>query len=467
MVINKNAVPVLSIYAIIAVLLCFYINDYNGEYTVELWFIFLSYIVVAIMYVQTITTMNEFDFFHPIHVVTFLYLCIFGITPILLVGAGREDCFGVDVMPGCIKATTIFLAGYIAYCVGYSVTSIRNTYPKIIEERKIFIETKRLLYVSIIIWCIGLIGDSLYQVSTGKSIFYVLSFGATGEFDFGSETYVNSELVRFLINFGYCMIIPLVVVFNISKSKILKMAMLFVTASVFYVHGFRIFLVIMLLGIILSYLRMNNKKLTTANLAILMLILLIMIGFLGFTRHSVRGGYSIDFNEFSFDDITYALESNFNIYQPFYGLVTKYPSTYNYTMGSSIFFDSIIMWIPRILWPGKPLATEQTMTIGLKRAVSDYAIDHAAMSWPNIAEYYMEFGVIGVIVIMYILGKVCKKSINLYHSSNFMSLVIYAVFLPTLIQLVIRGYTPSNITMIAFLFAPLLAYKIIGRFERK
>ena len=186
---------------------------------------------------------------------------------------------------------------------------------------------------------------------------------------------------------------------------------------------------------------------------------LLFISIMGFMRHGLRTGSVTDWSSFSIDDILYALETNFNIYKPFYGLVTHYPSQYAYTLGGSMIYDTITHFIPRAIWPGKPLAIYSTMAIAMKNSTNAFTLDHAAMAWPNLGEYYMEFGIIGSVLIMFWFGRALKKSIRLYESTAIDDIILYAVFYGFTMQIITRGYTPTIVGLLIFLYLPAIVIR--------
>ena len=437
---------------------------YSGEYENEMFFLCMMQVLYSLIYMWSITKTRSADILLPIHLISYLYLGLFFITPILLIASGDEKCHGVNVMGGCYSATLIFLIGYIAFVIGYRF-SRRYRETAVIEYDSIQLPQKNLVVVAVLLWGIGCISAILYLASTGKSLSYILSFGQQGNV---SEYTTSSLGVRFLISFSYMMAMTYVVIFDKAKSIALKVIIGLITLSLYYVCGYRFIIIIVFVGCVIISFRRRNKELSYSRALLILLCILVMISVIGYSRRAVRSGQSITGNPFNAENIIYSLKSNFDIYQPFYGLVEKYPSEYPHTLGGSMVKDTLAMWIPRAIWSGKPTGEEQTMTIALMNSVSEFAIKGAAMAWPNIAEFYMEFGIIGVCILMYLFGRIASVSVKWYHSNNYKDVLKYAILMPTFLQLVIRGYTPSNVTMLVFLFIPLLGFKIFKNFlERR
>jgi oligosaccharide repeat unit polymerase len=81
------------------------------------------------------------------------------------------------------------------------------------------------------------------------------------------------------------------------------------------------------------------------------------------------------------------------------------------------------------------------------------------MSIPNIGEYYLDFGILGVVLLSFFIGLICKKMIKFYYSASLYDIIIYAIFCGYLIQFINRGNVAQLITLFVFLYWPLLLYK--------
>lgn len=458
MLISRNYLNLIIVMLFTNIMLFFNIWDYSGEYKYELVCILLASFIVSVFYLFTAYQKRIIDYYHPLHLITFLYFMLFIIGPTWFVIGNRADCYGTNVMGGCVKGTVIFVLGYIVFCLAYLNTAAENV--EKINASGLFLTERTIIQLSFIIWLVGCISATLYLLSIGKTFSYILTLGNQGVLVEASD-----GATRFLISFGYMMAFPCIMLFSFCRRKHLLFPILYITLALYYTMGYRFIMLIVIVGCCIMHFRSKSKILSTVGLVAFIASILVLIGIVGFMRQGVRTGNITDLSGFDFDDIIYALESNFDIYKPYYGLVQTYPQKYDHTMGGSMIVDTLAMWIPRAIWPGKPLATEQTMVVALMNSVNSYAITGAAMAWPNIAEYYMEFGIVGVIVFMAILGRVASKAINWYTSNNTFDVVKYAVLMPAFLQLIIRGYTPSNVTMLAFLFIiPICIYRIVEQY---
>ena len=127
----------------------------------------------------------------------------------------------------------------------------------------------------------------------------------------------------------------------------------------------------------------------------------------------------------------------------------------NYTFGEQMFFYTLIMLVPRFVWPSKPQPIIREV---LMKTVSKYA-SLAGTAYPYLGEYYHEFGLLGVILFCFLLGLFCRYLAKKLYSSNIHDIIIYSVCFPLLFQILIRGYTPSNFYMMVFVLLPIVFNK--------
>lgn len=434
------------------------INAYpNGLMPRDSWnYIMLasSYFIVAGVLLLTYLQ-KGLDIFEPIVLITFLYLMIFCITPILNMVIDETLVLGIDTMDGCIKATFVFLVSYFSFYIGYYFFQKKagNHKSKKIE---IVIDNKQKQFicrVSLIIWVVCYICMLSYILSSGKNLIYILSIGMTGNVDLNELT---ETPIGFLAIFSYSLIPTWMYICAYSNKTLLKIVLGILTLVSFLMSGFRFIIIILLFAPIIYFYLKHNTRPRFNTLVILLTVTVVMIGVVGFMRDDVRAGTDVDWSELDTSLIVDAVKGNFDIYMPFYGLVTAVPSVHNYTFGQQTFYTAI-MFVPRAIWPDKPNPVMKEL---IEVSVSEYAVS-AGVAWPNLGEFYSEFGVVGSILCMFIFGKICGWSKNLYqnHSPNDHALIAYSIILPTCMQLVIRGYSPSNFYLLLFLLLPIVFIK--------
>lgn len=432
---------------------CMFCLETHG-YVMECTVINVSFLFVCLLYCYILTYNGKTEVFHPIHIYFIFYILIFFLTPRILIHLNDTLCGGVNVMGGCVKATFIVVFGLFSFSLGYLLTKTNNVMHTIKPIPNI--SRQKILRLSYYIFAIVYIISFLYAMRSGKTIFSILSFGGIGYVRINQNP--NDQLL-FLINVSYALIVPWLFICAYSRSIFIKILLSYLMLSLYFSYGWRFITYIMVLSfMIVTYRRLGIKpKIRQIIVALICLLLFSVVQ--GSVRNSIRRGDSVSFQGFTIDNIAYTLKSNFNIYQPFYGVVEKYPDQYNYYYGQACFVYPFIMWIPRFIWHGKPAGDEYPATIAVKRAVSDKVISKMAFSYPNIFEYYIDFGLLGVMLFSFAIGVICKKMIKKYNSNSLYDIITYAVFIGFLIQFINRGYIAMLITLFVFLFSPLLLYR--------
>ena len=223
-------------------------------------------------------------------------------------------------------------------------------------------------------------------------------------------------------------------------------------------RGFRFFIIqIIITFVSYYYVRLRKRPKLTSLMAAFAILMVFVIGMTIF-REAMRWGGNVDFSSITltklqeaFDD---AIWDNFRIYNNYYGIVGAIPSRYGYVYGRQIILGTLVMVIPRILWPGK---ISSSANAGLKAIIGPKIASGQAS--PNISEYYYAFGALGVIICMGVFAAVMKIARNKMNSEDPLDIMIFSVLLGANIQLIIRSYTPSNFWYVIFTLIPIWIIK--------
>lgn len=428
-------------------ILLYFFVDSNFSYYYS--FTYCGFLIISSLLIFYLFFVKKIEVFDPMILVTLIYSLIFYITPMIDYYFKNPYYFGFNVIGGSTKGVIISLLGYISFFYLYVITSFKKD--KIIKE--INCVKSKVIFVNLILWSIGLLLSIFLLKGQGISLSYILSFGAFGDVLQSKEGSLN-----FLGMFSYSMIVPWLYLMINVKSKNIKLIITVVTLSVFYLRGFRFILLIMLLSPLIFYYTSRKRNPPINIIGLTSILTILMIGIIGFIRGDVRSGREAKWNEFNFESIWYGLESNFNIYKAFYRLIEIYDYQNYYTLGKQISYTFIIM-IPKFLWSGKP---DTPLREILEITLGSYAVS-AGAAWPNIGEYFSEFGIIGVVLFMGLLGFLFKK-MNYFYKNSYLTthlLVIFSIGYPFIVQIIIRGYTPTNFWMGVFFLVPIyINYKV-------
>ena len=426
-------------------------QEYQIEFNVIIGCMFVFGLIYSFAISQSVSNL-----FQPIHILAFFYLCIFFLTPLFMINAHEEDCHGTNIMGGCIKGTIIVLIAFSSFCIGYLKFKKKNMVPQPIEdipyERK-----KRILSLSYWLFGIASVLNIGLLIAIGYNIGFLFTLG--GSSGGLAEVAGIPDNLRFLFNSGYVMLVPWLFMCAYSKKKWIVLLSSYILLVIFFAYGWRFIIYIVVISGAIIYYRTHNKQPKLMHIVFLGLALFVYSTVGEVARGFMRSGQTVSMEGINNDRFVYTLESNFDIYKTYYGIVNVYPGKYGYYYGQAVIGSPIIMWIPRIIWPDKPKGDEYPMTISVMNSCGDDAIRGAAMATPNISEYYLDFGILGVIAFSFILGLICRKMMKLYYSNSLYGIIKYALFCGFLIQLINRGYMAQLCTLIVILYLPLLLYR--------
>lgn len=432
-----------------------------GVYAVNYMVIVGAYAVCCIVF--GLCALNrKIMIFEPMIVFTFIYFFMFVYYPLEDINEGVTTFFGQDITAGTIKATLIVMFSYIAFLGGYY---LKKSYHVQMPEQRYMRESsdskRKIFFVALALWLVGLAANFFYIMSSGKSLAYILSLGAGGVIDSDAG---GNGLLGFVGMFGFLMIGSWFYIKEYGRSRSLKIVTYLLTLLLFWVRGFRFVIVIILVSPIVFYFVKRKKNPSPFVLAAMLVVLLSMITVVGIFRNDIRHGTdTAETSDIGLDTVEQSLYENFGQYRPFYIMVEQIPENYSYTYGVKSFVNPLIMFIPRIVWRGKRFLGESSNNF-LSRAAQI-----AGSAYCNLGELYMDFGAIGCVIAMFFVGRIfgwTKKWIHGRIISDH-SLFAYSVLVPLTMQLIIRGYMASNFNLILFCLLPIWICSKLGIKEEK
>lgn len=135
--------------------------------------------------------------------------------------------------------------------------------------------------------------------------------------------------------------------------------------------------------------------------------------------------------------------------------VSKTGISYGYQILSGLLF-----FVPRSIWTSKPYSTGQV--IG-DYVIEDYGFEYNNLSNPLVAEGYVNFGVLGVILMAYALGYFMIKFINWLQSNDPLKRIMAFYFAVHLLFLLRGDFTNGFTYFIGTLMGVLLVPKLIDK----
>lgn len=231
--------------------------------------------------------------------------------------------------------------------------------------------------------------------------------------------------------------------------------------AILFFSGTRAAIILPLLApIVISYVQ-KKKAPSLVAFAGAAALLVFLFAIMQVARVGIRTGVGMDLGTGGLANLFEPFYAEIDDFKVFYSLLPLFPNRISFLYGSQMIVGSLVVLIPRAIWPGKPdpQVHEIINILYGNRAMLN------GVAYPNLGEYYVEFGVIGIIVCMFILGLLCRYARNLYMKRQglSLSLVLYSLIYGALFQIIIRGYMPQNFTMMLFLLAPVVIIAVLNK----
>lgn len=425
---------------------------------------------MSILLLMRLYAKKDLDIFEPMTIISAMYIVMYFVTPIYDICVGEFWWFGYELFKYSVEATLIGFAGFVAFYIFstcYINSKRKNKRYSLISQKETMRtddEKQGVAYIPLIlaIYAFCFVANVFYLSRfDGNNLLYMLTLGILGDGGFDETT---QSPIGFLSMFSYSLPAATLLYWEYGKSKVLKIGLFVPMVMLQVVRGFRFFVLQIAITFFVYYFLKKGKRPKLASIAAVLVAVMVPVVIMTMFRYSLRIGLGMDLSSISLITIRDALEeaiwSNFRIYQNFYGMVGVIPSQFEYVGLRQILWGTLFMVIPRIIWPGKlsSYGGYNLMTLIGKNIA-------AGQAYPNLGEYYYAFGTIGVIVFMGLYGIWMKYIRDKFmYSKNGLDIITFAILLGTNLQIIIRGYTPSNFWYVVFAIIPVW---IIRRFGYK
>lgn len=398
------------------------------------------------------------DMFSPLTVFSVLYITMFFVTPIYDIFCKEYLWFGVDLFKYGVKGSAYALMGYIAFILFYSVKFRLRGKRDILFvsnncNHKIEPSGRKFYYFIVCGYVVCLLANIYYMISSsGNSIMYILTLGLAGS---GGATEAISN-IGFISMLSYALPSFTILYIEYGNKRLLKIIFFVLMFILQVARGFRFFIIQIILMFGVYYFLSRNKKPKLKEIVYLGIAVLIPVLLMTMFRSSLRSGGGMDLSALSGETIRDALDDafwdNLRIYKTYYAIVKAVPDLTGYLYGKQMIIYTLIMFIPRRIWPGKP---GNPGTKAQELGINKVAV-LSGSAYPGVAEYFYDCGLFGIIFWMGVFGKWMGRVQDKYRYGyrSKIDLMIYCTLLGTILQLVIRGYTPSNFWMVIFCMIP-------------
>lgn len=239
-----------------------------------------------------------------------------------------------------------------------------------------------------------------------------------------------------------------------KRKKLWLIVLLFFAIAVYTKQGFRWRHIALAMTILSVYYIYTYKRINLILFSVLALIGIMIMGFIGQTRSYGSGlGYSDD-QEFDNYELLLSGFGESAVFMTTGFMVNEVKEKELY-IGWDPIIQTLVMPIPRAIWPGKPSGNYIGVIEGLYDVV--FVGNGMGAAVLNFGEYYLMFGYTGVIVGYFLWGIIFRSVWQwfLKHRTNKLAIVTYAVFFSYIYMIISRGYTPQVVMLFCFTVLPL------------
>ena len=404
-----------------------------------------------------------FDLFDPIYFISLIYGMMYFVTPAYDISSGNYLWFGYDLFATGVRATLYALLGYAVFAAVYAFGFRRSGDAPALREPVPEQEQMGRANVGVILamFLFCFVANMYYLTRNGSSWLYVLSLGVFG----GGQAQRTAADIGFLAMFSYSLPATVLLYWEYGASKPLKWLLFALMLVMQVARGFRFFVVQIFITFLAYVFLRRGRRPSAGTLLGVVAVAIVPILLMTFFRNAFRAGTAVDYASVLTTDLQKAFDEvfwfNFRIYHNYHALIAKVPSRYPFVYGRQIIVGTAIMLIPRILWPGKlaPGAGQGlTVIIGSRLKGTGQAL-------PNLGEFYYALGVAGVVICMAVYGLWMRhvKRRNLDGSRRPIDLMRFSILLGVNLQIIIRGYTPSNFWYVIFSLLPIWLFSFVTR----
>lgn len=395
--------------------------------------------------------------FEPYVMITVVYILVYHVAAVFQLSAGETARYGVNSTRYALIGCTFVVLGHIAFSVAYGLDSNSGSKKRDKDFYKDVKNERTIVKAAYIIYSFSLALYLAYQLSRGFSLSYVLSGGLASQ----GQLAVNDSPLSFLSYCSYSLISAWFLIYMFGRNRTVKLATGFMMLGIVFFGGSRAPLLIPLLACAaLHYIRKNSSPALTI-VFVLVSALVLIFAVMQVARVGIRTGAGLDMQGVDLAGLFEPFYAEIDDFKVYYGVFDIVPDLHLFLFGRQMILGSLTLFIPRAIWPGKPqpMIYEIINLLYGQKAVLD------GVAYPNLSEYYVEFGFVGIIVCMFILGLLCRYCRDLFTegSKSSLALALYCVIFPALFQVIIRGYMPQNFSMFVFLLAPIAFVELLNK----
>ena len=399
--------------------------------------------------------------FEPYFVITLVYVLVFYVAPYFQLPVGDNLKYGIDVSDYAVFASLLVVIGFASFSFAYDATTIKSHRETTFYGPLCGRAEQIVLVSAYLFWLVAYALSLRNSMTKGYSLLYAITGGLMGGGADSPGLIDRDDGVGFVSYFRYSLVGCWMVIFIYGKNRIFKIILFLLTVTMMLLDGTRAAVLIPLLAPVVFYYVKQQKSPKLSSVLVFALALVVVFAVMQATRAGIRTGAGFDLSGKTLDSMLMPFLMEIEDYKVFYAILGVVPEKHGFLYGSQMIGYSLLILIPRVLWPGKP---DPQLYELIDNALGATAV-RDGVAYPALGEYYVEFGILGCVLCMFLLGFFCKRlnALRTAENRNTLALMTYSLVYPTLMQIVIRGYFPQNFTMLLMLLAPIFCFWIFAK----
>lgn len=416
----------------------------SGE---ELTLVFSIGVLIGLILTDGISSKDPHQLFSPLPVFALFFLFYFLLGPLIAVANDNTFFVGRDFRSLFVEAWLAGFVSLLAIWFGYSNPVVASFSSRPFE----IVNLPRFVRIGQAFLLFGVVSTLVWLTYAGV----VLNiFGTT----IGGELAVDLEQASRVNYFYHGMNLVFIGTFMLLAADAIPRslavaALLFITL-VFVAIGFRYRLLIIFgCAFILWFLRTNRRP-HPAFILVLAVFAFVSFGLIGQTRSYFSGLDLAAVADVDSVDVALGVLSETNIFFSFAALLDAVPNSMAYKGLDAVKYVFILP-IPRFLWEAKPFPD---YLAAIPFALGTKQSEGAGSATPLIAEFYLAYGWIGMVIGSLAVGVVARIIWTAFVASraNIAMQVTYALMAPFFLYAMSRGYLAQVVQDFMFLVAPAL-----------
>lgn len=403
---------------------------------------------------------RRINLLEPIFVVVFGYGLFMFVRPLYILTFNDFDFMNfLNAPKEAIPLTLAFsILGLVALYLGY-YSSVGSSIAGRLPMGKRSVSPQRLRNWGIFVFALGTL---LYGVFLSGP-----AAGSTGSVALTGSAYfylgIDIAAVGILLLFYWAMITPR---WRRILLVALLLAIMFLAATYL---GSRYRAVYLGLSLIASYYLLREKPFSLRSLLIFLPPSFLYVAGVGLLRGGERRGTLGNIGEFEPAAAVqrfFGSSGDLNIFDTFTKMVTVVPESFGFLIPGRTFLYLFVAFVPRSIWPGKPLPTELVVNQGIVGDVGAVA-GGTGFGYSLPGSFYIEGGIVMILIGMFFFGIFCRAiwSYYLLHG-HLLSRAILAVSLPYMLLLQRGGFTNNDAIWYLTYLAPVIAGFYLANYKR-